>query len=213
MSYPINYPTPQNADVQIFTNTNTLKGVDWVKPQGATMVWFTLIGAGGNGDGSSPGGSGAVTNCMIPAFFIPNILRVCVGSGGVGSYIYYQEKTAAGYILLVANPGSAGGYGSSSSPSVFSSAGLFQSVQGTLATTTPSPTTFLSGGITGSATIQANYGYSKPSSGTDGYFQTQPIIVGTGASGSSAEKGGIGCGGNFSSNSKGGNGMVVIISW
>jgi hypothetical protein len=44
MSYPINYPTPQNANVQVLYKTD-----DWVKPQGASFVWFTLIGAGAGG--------------------------------------------------------------------------------------------------------------------------------------------------------------------
>ena len=57
MSYPINYPTPQGANVQIFTSymdvSNPETGFDWAKPQGASFVWFTLIGPGGNGNGTS----------------------------------------------------------------------------------------------------------------------------------------------------------------
>ena len=49
MSYPINYPTPQNANVQILYKTD-----DWVKPQGASFAWFTLIGGGGGGAGGDP---------------------------------------------------------------------------------------------------------------------------------------------------------------
>ena len=74
MSYPINYPTPQGANVQIFSEGGTTS--DWVKPQGVSFVWFTLIGAGGAGanTANTGGGSGAVTNFMCPAFLIPDML-------------------------------------------------------------------------------------------------------------------------------------------
>jgi hypothetical protein len=54
MSYPINYPTPQGANIQIFQAprirtalANQLNNTSWVKPQGASFVFFSLIGAGG----------------------------------------------------------------------------------------------------------------------------------------------------------------------
>lgn len=139
MSYPINYPTPQGANVQIFrggvVNTNATR--DWVKPQGASFVWFTLIGAGGGGAGNFqdsaipawyPGGGGAsgnVTNFMCPAFLLPDVLQVAVGAGGYGgvdavdatadpgiagnaTVIYYQQKNGAGYELLKASGGGGG---------------------------------------------------------------------------------------------------------
>lgn len=139
MSYPINYPTPQGANVQIFrggvVNTNATR--DWVKPQGASFVWFTLIGAGGGGAGNFqdsaipawyPGGGGAsgnVTNFMCPAFLLPDVLQVAVGAGGSGgadavdanagaglagnsTVIYYQQKNGAGYELLKASGGGGG---------------------------------------------------------------------------------------------------------
>jgi len=105
MSYPINYPTPQGANIQIFrggdagaTDIDAFHQAtrDWVKPQGASFVWFTLIGAGGGGGGSMldssssniyPGGGGAsgnVTNFMCPAFLLPDMLQVAVGRGGLG---------------------------------------------------------------------------------------------------------------------------------
>ncbi len=135
MSYPINYPTPQGANVQIFqggiTNTNLTR--DWVKPQGASFVFFTLIGAGGGGGGGDyltgiggGGGSGAVTNFMCPAFLIPDVLQVVIGRGGAGgiadgssgsngnaTQIRYQQKDTTGYLLLEALGGS-GGSGASS---------------------------------------------------------------------------------------------------
>lgn len=140
MSYPINYPTPQNANVQIFrggdaSTTAHIYTRDWVKPQGASFVWFTLIGAGGGGSGCFvdsgapqyyPGGGGAsgnVTNFMCPAFLLPDILQVTIGKGGAGSdvavdvapangsngtstQIQYIQKNNSGYTLLAASGGS-----------------------------------------------------------------------------------------------------------
>ncbi len=101
MSYPINYPTPQGANVQIFRGGDAAVSQngtrDWVKPQGASFVWFTLIGAGGGGGGSSGdgggvafayygggGASGNVTNFMCPAFLLPDELKIKIGKGGDG---------------------------------------------------------------------------------------------------------------------------------
>jgi hypothetical protein len=147
MSYPINYPTPQNANVQIFRGgdagqtdiDNRHQATrDWVKPQGASFVWFTLIGAGGGGGGGmfesevggrsgGGGASGNVTNFMCPAFLLPDVLQVAVGRGGNGgskSYatdspgfngangdstqIIYQQKDEAGYTILMASGGPGG---------------------------------------------------------------------------------------------------------
>jgi len=135
MSYPINYPTPQGANVQMFRRGATQ--FDWVKPQGASFVWFTLIGGGGGGgggfldaatDATQPGGGGAsgnVTNFMCPAFLMPDQLRVAVGRGGNGgsantdvqasngvagaaTSIIYQQKNDTGYTLLQASGGGEG---------------------------------------------------------------------------------------------------------
>jgi hypothetical protein len=117
MSYPIKYPTPQGANIQIFKTSDTIQ--DWVKPQGASFVWFTLIGGGAGGDNGDPavgGGSGAVTNFMGPAFLMPDVMPIQVAKGGVlgasggTSIVYYRAKTDF-YILLTAAGGTAGGAG------------------------------------------------------------------------------------------------------
>jgi hypothetical protein len=219
MSYPINYPTPQGANVQIFQEGGSTSA--WVKPQGASFVWFTLLGAGGGGDtGSTGGGSGAVTNFMGPAFLMPDSLQINVGAGGATqvaggntSVFYALQNTSSPYLLLQAKgglPGSSGG--GAMSANYFTAMGFFQSTagqDGTTGTQSASSTTFLSGGGLGTPT--ANYGY-KPNSQT-GYFQMQPIIVGIGGSNSSSgsQVGGVGCGGGV--NGAGGNGLVVIITW
>ena len=79
-----NFPTPQQSNYQEFYgsgDTSVLPTQDWIKPRGASMVRFMLIGAGGGGANSSSaagaggGGSGAVTSWIGPAIFIPDILN------------------------------------------------------------------------------------------------------------------------------------------
>jgi hypothetical protein len=138
MSYPINYPTPQGANVQIFrgqdgTLSDHQYSRQWVKPQGASFVWFTLIGAGGGGGGAywdlatagGGGSSGVVANFMCPAFLIPDELQVRIGRGGAGgaansngsdglnTYLTYQRKNGTGYVLLNVTGGQGGAGGSS----------------------------------------------------------------------------------------------------
>lgn len=229
MSYPINYPTPQNANVQIFYGSKS--GVvndgsitqDWVKPQGASFVWFTLIGAGGNGNGvDTGGGSGGVTNFMCPAFLVPDRLTVYVGESfnGSNTQIVYQEKDTGGYQLLAALTGTTITGGSAVGQNAFAAMGFYQSIAGQNGSSTvaASATTFLSGGGSATGTSTSNYGYSSGpvGAGTDrsGFFQFQPIIVSTGGFGGTITgiaTGGIGSGGGVAG--IGGNGLVVIITW
>jgi hypothetical protein len=235
MSYPINYPTPQGANIQIFNGgdpqtTGHLFEKTWVKPQGASFVWFTLIGAGGGIDNSGAtliaGGSGAVTNFMCPAFLIPDSLAIVVGKGGTDgndgtpTIIFYQQKSGTGYILLTANGGvtgaSTGEGGAATIANYFTPIGFYQSIAGQAGlngAVSASATTFLSGGSY-TSTVSGNYGYSNTGNGS---FRMQPIIVGTGGGNSANGRGGIGCGGGGSSTAVGsgvgGDGMVVIITW
>ena len=224
MSYPINYPTPQGANIQIFRGddgivANHIITKDWVKPQGASFVWFTLIGAGGGGDNATQGGgSGAVTNFMCPAFLIPDRLTVTIGRGSAinatatETSIYYVEKTGAGYLLLNALGGNVGGAGPTAS-NYFTAMGFYQSTAGEGGNSTPaspSATTFLSGGSGSTDPNPANYGYQLgTNANANGFFQMQPIIVGVGGAGQG--KGGTGCGGGYQG--RGGDGMAVIITW
>lgn len=243
MSYPFNYPTPQNANVQIFNYQNNLGTMNWVKPQGVSFVWFTLIGGGGGGggtDGASVGGGGgsaAVLNCLAPAFILPDNLRVLVGAGGAGgvgatagvdgiaSEVTYFRNVNSGFLRCNGggggSPGAAGSFGSGGSPSTLTPAVIYTGTSGqagTAASTTASATTFLSGGSAGTTT--ANYGYATTKAGN---FQFSPILVGLGGGSdtSGAYKGGVGCGGGGISNlaqttttaGAGGAGIVAIISW
>ena len=226
MSYPINYPTPQGANIQIFYGGDATAAANitertWFKPQGASFVWFTLIGAGGGGDGSTTGGgSGAVTNCMVPAFLIPDSLQISVGRGGPNgsngtiTRVFYLRGTGTTYTLLTANGGSSTGTGGTTSASnYFSCMGFYQSIAGQNGSTgsiAASTTTFLAGGNGTGGVANSNYGYKSTD---DGSFQMQPIIVGIATSipGASAGKAGIGCGGHR--DGEGGDGFVVIITW
>jgi hypothetical protein len=91
--------------------------------------------------------------------------------------------------------------------------GFFQSVAGQAGITgaqSASATTFLSGGSYNDV-VTGNYGYTNAG---NGFFQMQPIIVGTGGGATTSGKGGVGCGGGGSSSARsGGDGLVVIVTW
>lgn len=110
------FPAEKNSDVQIFYATggvNTQGFQSWIKPQGVSMVFmFTIAGGGGGGGGrsnvtSSNRGGGAGGACsglarfLCPALFLPDLLYIQVGSGGLGG-----AAGAAG-----GNDGIAGGNG------------------------------------------------------------------------------------------------------
>jgi len=169
------FPTPQKSNYQEFYGGGTTR--DWVKPRGASMVRFMLIGAGGGGNnatsttGGGGGGSGAITSWIGPAIFIPDVLRITVGLGtaaggtGTASTVIYQAKDGTGYTLLTANGGVGGGTtstgpgGAASSNNYFGAAGIFTSTAGQTSSAgtssgTPtavpaSSTTFLSAGSGG----------------------------------------------------------------
>lgn len=264
------FPSPQQSNCQEFYGGGSTR--DWVKPRGASMVRFMLIGAGGGGGvastsgGGGGGGSGAVTSWIGPAIFVPDILRITIGAGGTSgvdgteSTVIYQAKDGTGYTLLTANGGTssagstitAGAGATASTNNYFGAAGIFSSVAGQSGSNgseagggsarTASATTFLSGGAGGSGatastggSVTPNYGYvALPSttagatvSGANGYFITQPILVGTGGAGGSTNEtvgttggiGGIGCGGGGSgenqttTSGRGGDGAVFVWSW
>ena len=134
----------------------------------------------------------------------------------------------------------------------FGAAGIFSSIAGQAGTNgttssgglpvTASATTFLSGGAGGSGgtadtggSVTPNYGYTAlPATtsggtvaGANGYFITQPILVGCGGAGGTTSttvgttggRGGIGCGGGGSgedqttTSGRGGDGAVFVWSW
>lgn len=263
-----NFPTPQQSNYQEFygggDTTGALPTRDWIKPRGASMVRFMLIGAGGGGAnasssaGAGGGGSGAVTSWIGPAIFIPDILQVAVGVGGkasdgVASAIFYRASNGDNQLLTALGGSSAfagGAGGVAMTANYFAASGIFTSIAGqagAAGSSTGSGTnrdastvTFLSGGGGGSGanggtggSVTPNYGYpvlasaTSTNAGKDGYFITQPILVGAGGGGGSTNtssggaggRGGIGCGGggagedSLTGGGRGGDGAVFIWAW
>ena len=200
-----NIPIPQTANYQEFYNADVTSAVsarDWVKPRGASMVRIMLIGGGGGGgngtssSGGGGGGSGAVTSWIGPAMFVPDVLNISVGAGGVNdnsgnqSQVYY--KVGNFYLLLSANGGSRGAIlggagGAAMTGNQFTACGIYNSVAGQSGAAgqasssggnvAVSATTFLSGGAGGSGAaastggrVTPNYGYIRlentPAGGT-----------------------------------------------
>lgn len=264
-----NIPTPQTANYQEFIGgggggsgmTKT-----WIKPRGASMVRFLLIGAGGaGGNGSASGGgsggeSGVVTSWIGPAMFVPDSLIVvtyggAISGNGQDSAIYYKSSNGNN-LLLQALGGTSGGSGNATAMTAnqFTACGIFNSVAGQAGAVgsstgggtnqAASSTTFLSGGAGGAGSaagtggsVTPNYGYTAlPATtaggtvaGANGYFITQPILVGCGGAGGTTSTtvgtnggvGGIGCGGGGAGEDntgpsyarRGGDGAVFIWAW
>lgn len=213
-----NISKPQGCDIQTFYGTggsSTTGQQAWTKPRGVSHIYMMLLGGGGNGDGVTGGGSGVVTVWYGAAQHVPDSLVVYPGLGDsnhstVAARVSNSSSSAAA--LLTARSGVGANGGTAMTANQFTASGFFQSVAGQAGTTgniTPSSTTFLSGGAFG--TVTANYGYTTS---RNGYFQMQPIIVGTGGGGGNLRvPGGIGCGASYDSSSLGGPGMVLIASW
>jgi len=217
--FPFPIATPQGCNIQTFygfgTNVGNSSQRTWSKPVGVSHVYMMLIGAGGNGDGTNGGGSGAVTVWYGAAQNVPNLLYVVATGAGSqgGSQIYFDQSQVR--LLLTAEGGFGLTAGVATTAGPFAASGFYQSVAGQDGVTgnqTASTTTFLSGGTDGgSFSVTSNYGYGLTTGSTDinGTFLMKPIIVGIGAKENGV--GGIGCGGGYTG--KGGPSMVLIASW
>lgn len=92
-------PPGVNGDVQMFfaPNNAITQWQQWVKPSGVTMVYMIAIAGGGGGgggftgiSGSARGGGGGgassgVVTALVPAIFLPDVLKISVGLGGLGA--------------------------------------------------------------------------------------------------------------------------------
>lgn len=136
-----NFQLPSGVNYQEFYGGGTIK--DWVKPRGAAMACFLLIGAGAGGRngttslGGVGGGSGAVTRWIGPAIFIPDVLSISIGAGGAANLgaggdtlLLYRQKAATAYTLLTASGASGQTGGAASSNNYFGAAGIFLSTAG-----------------------------------------------------------------------------------
>lgn len=207
-----------NADVQIFYGSSgqaLLNARSWSKPPGVSNIYMMAIGAGGSGDGTNSGGSGAVTVWYGSAQNVPDVLQILVGADAGSNTLVRFLSGGSQINILQANAGGAtgGAGGAATTANTFAASGFYQSIAGqagTGATQSASSTTFLSGGSgnagSGFSTI-ANYGYNTVNAG---FFMLQPLIVGCGGNGTG--NGGIGCGGGLNA-ALGGQGMVLIASW
>jgi hypothetical protein len=262
-----NFPTPQTANFQEFyggDQSNTKQTRTWVKPRGASMVRFMLIGAGANGGngnsttGGGGGSSGVVTSWIGPAMFVPDNLIVTVGRVlGSDTLIKYLSSNGENILLTAGTgngglPPTGGPAPSAMAANQFTACGIFTSIAGQAGAggsstgagnpISASGTTFLSGGAGGAGgtggtggSVTPNYGYTAlPATtaggtvaGANGYFITQPILVGCGGAGGSTSttvgtaggRGGIGCGGGgagedaTTGGGRGGDGAVFIWAW
>jgi len=179
---------------------------------------------------------------------------------GEKSAIYYYSPVGSYELLNarggITGSTSSGGAGGVAMPAnYFTASGIFNAVAGQSGSNggttgsgtnqSASSTTFLSGGAGGSGgaantggSVTPNYGYTAlPATtaggtvkGADGYFITQPILVGCGGAGGTTNTtgtattggaGGIGCGGGGAGEDnsggqyerRGGNGAVFIWAW
>jgi hypothetical protein len=213
-----------NADVKFFYGTyNTINNssTTWNKPPGVSHVYMMLIGPGGNGDGTTGGGSGAVTVWYGAAQNVPDSLVVVVPSlQSLTTSVNYRGSNGLNTLLTANAPSSGTNSATAMTANQFTAMGFFQSVAGqagSASNVSASTTTFLTGG--GYESIQTNYGYSQPSLNRNGFFMLQPVIVGCGAAGhltgADSLQAGIGCGGAYgnASGGQGGPGLALIASW
>lgn len=208
---------PQNCDIQIFygagSATTNINSRMWTKPRGVSNIYILVIGSGGDGNGSTGGGSSAVTVWYGAAQNVPDNLLLRIQQSGIAEVYYPNRSSTAATLLLAANNGSGSTGGAASTANYFAASGFYQSVAGQNGTTgavTASSATFLAGGGAGGNDQDSNYGYvTRTDVNKNGFLLMQPIIVGMGGMGTG--RGGIGCGGG--SNGAGGQGMVLIASW
>lgn len=226
-----------------------------IGPGGGGGNGTSTTGGGGGGSGAITSWIGPAI--FIPDTLIIAVGRGgTAGVNGTDTIVRVEGNAGTGYYtILSAYGGSAGstlggGAGTAMSNNFFGACGIFTSItgqDGTAGTSSGTPTsvaasttTFLSGGAGGAgssitgATVTPNYGYpasvatpAGANKGQDGYFITQPILVGRGGAGGGTTTtaggaggiGGIGCGGGgagedaTTGGGKGGDGAVFIWSW
>lgn len=132
----------QSSDVQVYTTGSGGSWQVWNRPRGKSMCSMIVIGSGAGGGGGmtgasgtvrgggAGGGSGAIARCIIPIYFLPDLMYVQVGVGGAGgaatvagtagqrSYISAAPNTTAANIVMqsgaaAATGGAAGSTGGS----------------------------------------------------------------------------------------------------
>ena len=223
---PFHIARPQGCDIQTFYGSATVASTTvarnwrtWNKPVGVSHIYMMLIGGGGEGDGTTGGGTGAVTVWYGAAQHVPDVLQVyATAPSGTGddTEVAFLFNNATPVTLLLANTATGINGAARSNANYFGNSGFYQSVAGQdggAGVSAASATTFLSGGSGASTSlVTANYGYTANLTGTlgTGYFQLQPIIVGVGSAGTRTNA--VGCGSGING-TVGGQGFVLIASW
>jgi hypothetical protein len=211
-----NLPTPQGCDIQkFFCGPSLLSNAEfsWEKPRGVSFIYILLIGNGGAGNATNGGGSGGVTVWFGNANNVPDSLIILPASNQITVSVRNTSSTAI--TLLRANGTNNATAATSQAAGVFGASGFYQSIagdNGTSGAVTASSTTFLSFGGGASSAQAANYGYSSNTSSTNanGFFQMQPIIVGTSGMGNGRGSVGSGAGINGTQSTQS---MALIASW
>lgn len=215
--------------------------------------------AGGGGGGSGAVTSWIGPAMFVPDILNVTVGYSRPTAGALASAIYYRSSNGNNLLIEASggSPGSsvgtAGTGATAFSANQFTACGIFTSIAGQSGAAggssaggnvSASATTFLSGGAGGAGaagntggSVTPNYGYTAlPATtaggtvaGANGYFITQPILVGTGGAGGTTSTtvgtnggaGGIGCGGGgggedntgSSYSRRGGDGAVFIWAW
>ena len=153
--FPFPIAKPQGCDIQTFygsgTSISNSTQRTWNKPVGISHVYMMLVGAGGNGTGTTGGGSGAVTVWYGAAQHVPNSL-VVYAAGDYQATTAVTGRLGSSGVITLLEAGSGGSSGAGGEPMVanqFTASGFFNSVGGQLGSSTnvsASSTTFLSAG-------------------------------------------------------------------
>ena len=113
-----NLPAGTKNRVQVYSvATRAQDGTEWLtwrKPRGVSMGMFLAIGgggAGGNGHsaaagntrgGGGGGGSSGIARVTVPLVFLPDVLYVMVGAGGIKAVTYPGASAGQGTRSMVA---------------------------------------------------------------------------------------------------------------
>ena len=143
----LHLPNSSRANQQIFYAATPTAGTNWqtwLKPRGVSFVQFFVLGGGGGGGagavpasgsaGGGGGGSSAQCTLLFPAWALPDVLYISVGSGGAGgnasagaagiaSYVTIYPATTVNYVLCQANGGGGGGAGNTTTAGSLGAAG------------------------------------------------------------------------------------------
>src|SRR5208283_619829 len=191
------------VDIQYFEGdsqgTNLQVWQTWRKPRGARLIYMLGVGAGGSGScglntstsgGGGGGGSGAQASVCIPAIFVPDILYVQCGVGGIptissgaagvngsNTYIAIEPYTTFNGLttFLLAQSGSGGGASSTTNGGTGGTWGAASTIS-QMCLAAKGLVTLIDGGVGGNGRNDTNSGGATASG-----WSTTGLIVSGGA--------------------------------